>query len=43
MKNEKNLTTGVLLTLPDWLDKILAEKNIVIPDPEERMRWVIGL
>jgi len=33
----------VLLTLPAWLEKMLAEKEIVIPDPEERMRWVIEL
>jgi tRNA(Arg) A34 adenosine deaminase TadA len=43
MKTEKQPDHGVLLTLPAWLDKILAEKDIVIPDPEERMRWVIGL
>jgi tRNA(Arg) A34 adenosine deaminase TadA len=39
MKN----SSAVILTLPAWLEKILAEKDIVIPDPEERMRWVIGL
>jgi tRNA(Arg) A34 adenosine deaminase TadA len=43
MKNNKYPPAAVLLTLPAWLDKILAEKEIVIPDPEERMRWVIGL
>lgn len=43
MKKEKYLDNSVLLTLPAWLDKILAEKEIVIPDPEKRMRWVIGL
>jgi tRNA(Arg) A34 adenosine deaminase TadA len=43
MKKEKYPDHGVLLTLPAWLEKILAEKDIVIPDPEERMRWVIGL
>ena len=43
MKNNKNTHSGILLTLPAWLEKILANKEIVIPDPEERMRWVIGL
>jgi len=43
MKKEKQPDHGVLLTLPAWLETILAEKEIVIPDPEERMRWVIGL
>jgi tRNA(Arg) A34 adenosine deaminase TadA len=36
-------TTSITLTLPAWLEKILAGKEIVIPDREERMRWVIGL
>jgi tRNA(Arg) A34 adenosine deaminase TadA len=35
--------TSITLTLPAWLEKILAGKEIVIPDPAERMRWVIGL
>jgi tRNA(Arg) A34 adenosine deaminase TadA len=43
MKNEKYPASAVLLTLPVWLEKLLAGKDIVIPDPEERMRWVIGL
>ena len=43
MKNEKIGLAGVLLTLPSWLEKILAGKDFVIPDPEERMRWVIEL
>jgi tRNA(Arg) A34 adenosine deaminase TadA len=43
MKNEKYPASAVLLTLPSWLEKILAENEIVIPDPEERMRWVITL
>ncbi|MEI6613951.1 MAG: nucleoside deaminase [Chrysiogenales bacterium] len=43
MKKEKYPDHGVLLTLPAWLDKMLTGKDIVIPDPEERMRWVIGL
>jgi tRNA(Arg) A34 adenosine deaminase TadA len=43
MKNDKNNLNGVLLTLPAWLAKMLAGKDILIPDPEERMRWVIDL
>ncbi len=44
MKPEKNPLAGVLLTLPSWLEKqMLAGRQIVIPDPEERMRWVIEL
>ena len=45
MKPEKNpCSSGVLLTLPPWLEKTSAiGKRIVIPDPEERMRWVIGV
>jgi len=43
MKPEKNPSSGLLLTLPAWLEKILAGKDLVIPDPEERMRWVIEL
>jgi len=43
MKIEKKPNSGVLLTLPAWLDKILSGGEIVIPDPEERMRWVIKL
>ena len=43
MKNEKTHPAGVLLTLPGWLEKFLAGRDIVIPTPEERMRWVIGL
>ena len=38
MKNPSIVT----LTLPAWLDKITA-RPLVLPDPEERMRWVIGL
>jgi tRNA(Arg) A34 adenosine deaminase TadA len=34
--------TSVTLTLPPWLEKITA-RDVVLPDPEERMRWVIGL
>ena len=29
--------------MPAWLEEIILGKDIVIPDPEERMRWVIGL
>jgi tRNA(Arg) A34 adenosine deaminase TadA len=43
MKNKKNPVSGVLLTLPAWLEKIPGGKDIVIPDPKERMRWVIEL
>lgn len=43
MKIEKNPNSGIILTLPSWLEKILAGKDLVIPDPEERMRWVIEL
>jgi tRNA(Arg) A34 adenosine deaminase TadA len=43
MKHEKNPLNSVLLTLPDWLDKMLAGNDIVIPDPAERMYWVIDL
>jgi tRNA(Arg) A34 adenosine deaminase TadA len=35
--------TSVTLTLPAWLDKMLGGKEKLFPDPEERMRWVIGL
>jgi tRNA(Arg) A34 adenosine deaminase TadA len=35
--------TSVTLTLPPWLDKMLAGRDLILPDPEERMRWVIGL
>ena len=35
--------TSVTLTLPPWLNEMLAAKEPVLPDPEERMRWVIGL
>ncbi len=34
--------TTVTLTLPSWLNKMIA-KPLVLPDPLERMRWVIGL
>jgi tRNA(Arg) A34 adenosine deaminase TadA len=43
MNSEKNSVRGVLLTLPDWLEEIVSGKDIVITDPEERMRWIIGL
>jgi tRNA(Arg) A34 adenosine deaminase TadA len=39
MKNPSIVT----LTLPSWLNDILAAGDIVLQDPEERMRWVIGL
>ena len=34
--------TSITLTLPAWLNKIMA-KPPVLPDPEQRMRWVIEL
>jgi tRNA(Arg) A34 adenosine deaminase TadA len=43
MKNEGYHARGVLLTMPAWLEDITSGKDIVIPDPEERMRWIIGL
>jgi tRNA(Arg) A34 adenosine deaminase TadA len=36
-------TSGVLLRLPAWLEKMTSGRDIVIPDPAERMRWTIGL
>jgi tRNA(Arg) A34 adenosine deaminase TadA len=33
----------VVLTMPAWLAEITSDKEIVIPDPEERMRWIIQL
>jgi tRNA(Arg) A34 adenosine deaminase TadA len=38
MKNSHAVT----LTLPPWLNRILTD-DIVLPDPLERMVWVIGL
>jgi len=43
MKPEKSPNSGVLLTLPVWLEKQLDAESPVFPDPEARMRWVIGL
>jgi len=43
MKHEKDLARGVLLTMPAWLEELTSGKDIAIPDPEERMRWIIGL
>jgi tRNA(Arg) A34 adenosine deaminase TadA len=43
MKSDPDLNRGVLLTLPAWLENLASGREIVIPDPEERMRWVIGL
>ena len=42
MKHDKD-PSGVLLTLPAWLEDMTSGKDIVIPDPEERLHWVIGL
>jgi tRNA(Arg) A34 adenosine deaminase TadA len=35
--------TSVTLTLPAWLNEMLAKKEILLPDPEARLRWVIAL
>jgi tRNA(Arg) A34 adenosine deaminase TadA len=43
MKHEMNTNSGLLLTLPAWLEKIIAGKDLVFPNPEERILWVIGL
>ncbi|MBU4306979.1 MAG: nucleoside deaminase [Candidatus Aminicenantes bacterium] len=43
MKHEKNPDSGILLTLPFWLEEILAGKDLIFPDNSERMRWVIEL
>jgi tRNA(Arg) A34 adenosine deaminase TadA len=45
MKTEKNpCSGGVTLTLPPWLERTSAIRNqILLRDPEERMRWVIGV
>jgi tRNA(Arg) A34 adenosine deaminase TadA len=43
MTNDDSSPRGILLTLPAWLDDVTSGREIVLPDPEERMRWVIGL
>jgi len=43
MKHKKNPNSELLLTLPAWLENMLAGPDIVIADPRERLRWVIGL
>jgi len=43
MKSVEYPAAGVLLTLPAWLEDITSGQDIVIPDPEERLRWIIGL
>jgi hypothetical protein len=43
MTGENLPPRGVLLTLPDWLADVVSGPEIVLPDPEERLRWVIGL
>jgi tRNA(Arg) A34 adenosine deaminase TadA len=43
MTNEERSARGIALTLPGWLEDILSGGDIVISDPGERMRWVIGL
>jgi len=43
MSPEKAAGPGVCLTLPGWLDDLTTGGNIIITDPEERLRWVIDL
>lgn len=43
MKPEKDPISGVLLTLPAWLEKQMAAESPVFPAAEARMRWVIEL
>ncbi len=43
MSPEKAAGPCVCLTLPGWLDNLTAGGNIIFPDPEERLRWVIEL
>ena len=43
MTPEEDPAHSVLLTLPVWLEEIMDGREIVISDPEERMRWIIGL
>ena len=43
MRNDEYSDRGVRLTMPAWLEKLTSGKDMAIPDPEERMRWVIGL
>jgi tRNA(Arg) A34 adenosine deaminase TadA len=43
MKRKNRPAAGVFLTIPGWLEDMISGKNIVIPDPGERMHWVIGL
>lgn len=44
MKKANNEHGGVTLTLPPWLERTSATRGgIVLRDPEERMRWVIGV
>jgi tRNA(Arg) A34 adenosine deaminase TadA len=43
MKKISHSAKSVLLTLPDWLNDLLAGPAIVIADPGERMAFVIGL
>ncbi len=43
MKPEKNPISGVLLTLPSWLEKQMTAEDLVFPAADARMRWVIEL
>jgi len=43
MKHEQYPDRVILLTMPAWLEELTSGRDIAIPDPEERMRWIIGL
>jgi tRNA(Arg) A34 adenosine deaminase TadA len=43
MRVENGPGSGILLTAPAWLEDAASAGEIVIPDPSERLRWVIGL
>jgi tRNA(Arg) A34 adenosine deaminase TadA len=43
MNAENDCGRGILLTAPGWLEDMASSGEIVSPDPEERLGWVIGL
>jgi tRNA(Arg) A34 adenosine deaminase TadA len=43
MRIDPPAAAGVLLTLPGWLVELLSAGEILLPDPDDRMGWVIGL
>ncbi len=43
MKSEETEGPGVRLTLPGWLEDMTSGGPVVLPDPEARLRWTIGL